>query len=286
MKPGAVRIYVLVEDHARKRGFLGQHGFSALVEVGTGRDVLRVLVDTGQDGSVVLSNASRLGLDLSKVDAIFITHGHYDHMGGLLEVLEHIGREGVLVVAHPDAFIPKFAYRNGKLISGSPRKLTPTDLEERGAIVVLSRRPVRLADNVMTTGEVKRRTDFEHVEGFLKLGSDGLEEDLLLDDQALAIDTPKGLVVITGCAHSGVVNTVFHARELMSRDEVYAVVGGFHLEGASQERITKTVEELARMGPEHMYACHCTGPRAFCAFLRAFGERARWPGSGDIIELA
>jgi len=286
MKQGAVRIYVLVEDHARKRGFLGQHGFSALVEVGTGRDVLRVLVDTGQDGSVVLSNASRLGLDLSKVDAIFITHGHYDHMGGLPTVLEHVRRKGVLVVAHPDAFVPKFAYRNGKLVPGSPGKLTPADLEEKGAIVVLSKRPVRLSNNVVTTGEVKRQTDFERVKGFLKLGPDGLEEDKLLDDQALVIDTPKGLVVITGCAHSGVVNTVLHARELMGKEEVYAVIGGFHLEGASEERIARTVEELANMRPEHIYACHCTGPRAFCAFLRAFGERARWPGSGDVIELA
>ena len=279
-----VRIYILVEDHARRRGFLGQHGFSALVEVGRGPKALRVLVDTGQDGSVVLSNARRLGLDLSNVDAVLITHGHYDHTGGLLTVLDHIGRRGLLIVAHPDAFVPKFALRD-KLIPASEPGLTTSALEEKGAFPILSRGPVRLSEDVVATGEVRRQTDFERVEGFLKLGPEGLEEDQLLDDQALVIRTDRGLVVITGCAHSGVVNTVLHAREIMGEERILAVVGGFHLEGASEERLDRTVQELLRLEPEYLFACHCTGLKAYCRFAEAFGPRFRWPGSGDVIEL-
>ncbi len=284
MSRAGVRIYVLLEDHARRRGFLGQHGFSALIEVGEGDRKTRVLVDAGQDGSVVLSNASRLGVDLSSVDAILVTHGHYDHTGGLLEVVEKC-RKGVLVVAHPDAFVPKFAYRNGKLVPGSPGRLRPEDLEGKGAVVIKARGPVKLAENVMTTGEVRRTTDFEEVKGFYKLGPDGLEEDKLLDDQALVVDSPDGLIVITGCAHSGVVNTVLHAREITGREEVLAVLGGFHLEDAGEERLEKTVRALLDLEVKYVFPCHCTGALAFCRFAKAFGDRARWPGSGDIVEL-
>ncbi len=277
---------MLVDDYARKRGFLGQHGFSALVEVeqrGSAR-LLRVLVDTGQDASVLLSNADKLGLDLGQVDAILITHGHYDHAGGLLGLLDNAGLEGKPVIMHPDALKPKFAAKPRFRFAGVLR-FSRSAIEARGAIPVLSKKPVQLSGDVWATGEVERRTPFEQVEGFLTLGPEGLVEDKLLDDQALVVRHEEGLVVITGCAHSGVVNTVLYAMKLAGEERILAVVGGFHLESANEERLAKTVEELGRLKPAQVCACHCTGLKAFCKLMAAFGPRFRRPGAGDVIEL-
>ena len=282
----SVRVYLLQDDYARKRGFLGQHGFAALVEAEGPGGTSRVLVDTGQEASTVLANAERLGVDLGRVDAILITHGHYDHNGGLLGILDQVGAEGKLVLMHPDALKPKFAIKPRFRFVGTPG-LTAGALEGRGAVLLLSREPVELAPFLRTTGEVPRQTPFEHVEGFLTLGPDGvgLVEDKLLDDQALVVRHRDGLVVITGCAHSGVVNTLLHAHELMGEERILAVLGGFHLEGASDERLRATVRELQRLEPERVYACHCTGLKAFCQLMAAFGPRFRRLGSGDVVEL-
>ena len=287
MSPGVsspVKIHVLVDDYARRRGFLGQHGFSALVEVCEPTGPLRVLVDTGQDASVVLSNAERLGLSLSNLDAILITHGHYDHAGGLLGLLEHIKPRGLLVVMHPDALKPKLAMRPHLRFIGAPG-LSKSAIEERGAIPLLSRAPARISGDVLATGEIERRTDFEHVEGFSTLGPNGLEEDRLMDDQALVVRTERGLIVLTGCAHSGLINTLRKAVELTGEERLLAVIGGFHLEGASEERLRRTVEELSALEPGLVAACHCTGLKAFCYLMRAFGPRFRRLGSGDVLEL-
>ena len=287
MSPGAsspVKIHILVEDYARRRGFLGQHGFSALVEVCEPSGPVRVLVDTGQDASVVLANAERLGLSLSNLNAILITHGHYDHAGGLLGLLEHIGPRGALVVMHPDALKPKLAMRPHLRSIGVPG-LSSSAIEERGAIPLLSRGPVRMSSSVLATGEVERRTDFELVEGFYTLGPDSLEEDRLMDDQALVVRTERGLIVLTGCAHSGLINTLLKAMDLTGEERLLAVIGGFHLEGASEERLRRTVEELSALGPGLVAACHCTGLKAFCYLMRAFGPRFRRLGSGDVLEL-
>ena len=280
-----LKVYVLVDDYARRRGFIGQHGFSALVELRGHDGTVRVLVDAGQEGRVVLANAERLGLDLSQVDAILITHGHYDHAGGLLELLEEVELRGKPLVIHPDAFKPKLAFRAGKLTFVGTSGLREEVLRAKGVVPLVSRGPIRLADGVFSTGEIKRQTDFERVEGFFTVGPGGLVEDAMLDDQALVVRLPGGLVVVTGCAHSGVVNTVLHAQELTGEKRVLAVIGGFHLEGASQEVLDETVKALKGLGPERVLACHCTGLRAFCKLQSTFGPRFERLSSGSVVSI-
>jgi len=279
------KIYVLVDDYARRRGFIGQHGFSALIELKRPDGATRVLVDAGQDARVILANARRLGLDLSQVDAVLITHGHYDHAGGLLELLSEVELRNKPVIIHPDALKPKLAFRAGKLVSAGVPGLSEDVIRARGAIPLVSRGSLKLADGILTTGEVRRQTDFERVEGFYTVGPGGLVEDPMLDDQGLVVELPAGLIIITGCAHSGVVNTILHAQELTGREHVLAVVGGFHLEGASQEVLDRTVEALKRISPEQVLACHCTGLRAFCRLQSAFGPKFKRLSSGSVISI-
>ncbi len=159
------------------------------------------------------------------------------------------------------------------------------EVEEAGGVLVLAKGPVKLAEGVVTTGEVERSTSFEGVEEFWTVADGIFVRDEMPDDQSLVIKGDEGVIVLTGCAHSGVVNTVIHAKSLMGVDRVKAVIGGFHLIGASEGRIRRTVEELRRLNPDLLAPCHCTGLKAVNAFMEAFGEKCRPPSTGDIIEI-
>jgi len=276
-----VRVTVLVEDSARRRGLVAEHGLSLLVDVEADDLSSCILLDTGSTPDTILKNADAMGVDLSRVDAIVISHGHYDHTGGLVGVLKRIGRR-IPVVAHPKAFDLKLAYRPVLRYMGGP---TMREVEEAGGVLVLAKGPVKLAEGVVTTGEVERSTSFEGVEEFWTVADGIFVRDEMPDDQSLVIKGDEGVIVLTGCAHSGVVNTVIHAKSLMGVDRVKAVIGGFHLIGASEGRIRRTVEELRRLNPDLLAPCHCTGLKAVNAFMEAFGEKCRPPSTGDVIEI-
>lgn len=245
-------------------GFLAEWGLSMLVEV----DGLRILMDTGLSFSAV-HNAQLMGVDLSAVDRIVLSHGHADHTGGLREVLRVKGE--VVVVAHPDVWSPKYVRRG----QGPPRycgvPFTREELESLGARFILSREPVRISERVLTSGEVPMVTEYEHVEDNLLVMADGgLVSDPLADDLALIIDADFGLVVVLGCAHRGAVNTLIHARKLTGKDSVYAVIGGAHLFRADGERVEMTVAELKGMGVRRLGLSHCTGFEASARLANEF----------------
>ena len=148
------------------------------------------------------------------------------------------------------------------------------------------RSPLDVAPGVMTTGEVARLESFEKVEGFCTVKDGQYCEDSIPDDQALAINLPgKGLVVITGCAHSGIINTIRHAQKITGVEELHAVVGGFHLMGADEKRIDATAKALQNLDPALVRPGHCTGQKAVCRLQEALGERCRPLATGDSIQL-
>ncbi len=257
-----VRITALVDNETHYEGpILAENGISLLVELPELN--FSLLVDTGITGDTLLNNARVLGVDLSKVNMIFLTHNHYDHTGGLLKLLKALETRP-LVVAHPEVFTLKYAILpslglNNLTFTGPPFNLK--ELEARTK-VLLTRDPVLLAKDVLTTGEIPRETNFEMVEGFYKVSGGSFVKDDLPDDQALIVRMDDGLVVLLGCGHSGVVNTVRRAISLMEEDRVKAVVGGFHLIDADEERIEATVKALKEMNVETIIPMHCTGFRA------------------------
>ena len=192
--------------------------------------------------------------------------------------------KGVPVVAHPKIFDPKFKVKPGLKFIGASFKLS--DVEAAGGIPLLVASPVKIAEGIMTTGEVERKVTFEKVEGFWTVDDGRFVEDILLDDQSLIINIEgRGLVVVAGCAHSGIINTIKHAQKITETDRVYAVLGGFHLAKADDKRIQATVNELMKLDLNFIGPCHCTGSKAVNQLAEAFGVCCRRLHTGDIVRL-
>jgi 7,8-dihydropterin-6-yl-methyl-4-(beta-D-ribofuranosyl)aminobenzene 5'-phosphate synthase len=261
-----IRITTLSENTA-SYGILGEWGLSILVEV----EDLRILVDTGLSFSAV-HNAQKMGIDLSTIDRIVLSHGHADHTGGLCEVLKQTG--GVEVVAHPGIFTDKYVRRNNQekeQYIGAP--CSQKELESLGARFNLSKGPVYISNSIVTSGEIPMVTVYEQLENTLLIKKDGaFLQDPLNDDLALFISTEFGLVVILGCAHKGMVNTLKYARQLAGQELVYAVIGGTHLFRSSDEKIEQTIIDLKDMGIQKLGVSHCTGFHASTRLAQEFGD--------------
>ena len=259
---------------------LAEWGLSILVET----DEVNILVDTGQSISAS-HNADVLGVDLSKVAKIVLTHGHYDHTGGLRQIL-HRMRKKVEVIAHPDIWAVKYSRREGQEDKYIGIPFHHQTLESLGARFNLTAKPTRITDNIMTTGEIPMVTEFEEIDAhlFVKEGA-GWQRDKLVDDQALIINTEQGLVVIVGCAHRGVINTLYHAQQLTGIKQIHTVVGGCHLTNASEERIWLTIAALRELDVQRLGLSHCTGLPAASLMAQEFGEKFFFNNAGTSIDL-
>ncbi len=267
-----VNISLLADDCAAYNsvGILAEHGLSLLVEYG-GR---RILLDTGQS-SVFARNSKRMGVDLETVSMVAISHGHYDHTGGLPHLLRTQARRK-LVVAHPDAFETKIT-KDGKEV-GSPVSLE--EVEQRFRVLLLERTRRIARDVYFLTGLERRHEDPGTVVFHIRNGR--AEPDPVLDDSSLALKTGRGLFIFCGCAHTGMLNIVNAAIDLFG-DEVYGLAGGFHLLHASGRRIGSLIARLRELRVQKVYPCHCTGIRA--TYLMQSALRAEKVGSGDVIRI-
>lgn len=277
-QPLAVEVLVLVDDYSGFSRLLGEHGFSALITVRYegGRDY-NVLLDTGASGRVLLENASRLGIDLGKVDAVVLSHRHYDHTGGLPSISHLLS--GKPLVAHPDVLKPCYSDSEGfkrfnvGLTSEARRSLG-------GFEAVLAKTPFELAPGLWFLGEVERRYDNTYaVKGFMTLSEGGLAEEPMLDDTGIAVKVGGRVVVVAGCSHSGIQNIARRARLLTNAGEVVAM-GGFHLAAADEETLNRVAEELEAEAVTEVHAGHCTGFRGEAELLKRYGERMHKIHSG------
>jgi 7,8-dihydropterin-6-yl-methyl-4-(beta-D-ribofuranosyl)aminobenzene 5'-phosphate synthase len=270
-----ITLSILVENTARGLGILGEHGLAWWIDTGAHR----VLFDTGQ-GLALMHNAARLGVDLGRADAIVLSHGHFDHVGGLEAALAAAPQAPLFL--HPRAVEAKFSGSDPK--AGARRISIPfveTESFRRGnRRVVVTAEPCEVAPGVWTTGEIPRTNDSEDTGGPFFLDAALTQPDPLLDDQALYLPTPQGVIVILGCAHAGVVNTLHHVAQLTGGAPVRALFGGLHLENASPQRMEETVSALRAIQPKQMGFCHCTGLAAIRRLWNEFPDSCRQAHAG------
>jgi len=273
-----MQVFVLSDNTAGAPCFLAEHGLSLLVRTNGGD----VLLDVGQ-GEAAMRNAEMMKLELERVEAVVLSHGHYDHTAGLPGLL--LKKGSLRVCAHPGVFDAKY-YRLGEIkrFIGIPWRRE--HLESLGARFDLDTSPRELLPGVTLTGEIPRVTDFEPGDPNLLVEKEGeLLPDPFLDDQALVVDDPRGLVIVLGCAHAGAVNTILYAREITGKNRVRAVIGGSHLAFLGPEQLERTVEELKTLGPELLAFSHCTGQAAARRLAQEFGERFVFNQTGAVINL-
>ncbi len=268
---------------------LAEHGLSLLVTVYEGEEKHTMLFDTGYTKIGVPHNLDQLGIDLSEVEAIALSHSHMDHTGSLYLILDKISGT-IPLVLHPAAFdAPRFfGLADGRRLL-FPQTLVKKDLEKQNIGLIESKTPIPLAgERIMVTGEVERVTSFEQGLPNAVLERNGkIEKDPISDDQALVINLKeKGLVVIAGCSHAGIINTIFYARKMTGIERIHAVVGGFHLSGPYFEKIIdQTLGELQKIRPQFLSPMHCTGWKAIQQMSQAFPEEFILNSVGSMITL-
>ncbi len=272
-----MRITTLVENTVNESGLLAEHGLSILLE----SDDETVLFDTGQCHAV-LHNARMMGIDLSTVGKIVLSHGHSDHTGGLGDALKASG--GAQVYGHPNVLDERYSRRKCEQRSiGIP--YTRKSLELMGAELHLSETSVQITDSIRTTGEVERLTDFETIPDRLCVMRDGiLSRDDLMDDLSLIVDGQEGVAVILGCGHSGVINTLTQVQQMIGDVPIRMIIGGIHLIDATEDRIDRTVCELGNFNIGKLALCHCTGMLAMIKLYEAFGDRVVFNHVGAQID--
>ena len=253
---------------------LAEHGFSALVKTTEEGKTHTLLFDFGFSGDGAAQNVKTLGVDLKEVEAVALSHGHSDHTGGMAKMTALIGKANVPFVVHPSVFkSPRYL----KGIEFNFPKLTRDMVKQAGLSVIETEKPYPLLNNtVLFLGEIPKQTDFEKGFPIAHCQKDGKEVwDAIEDDTSIVMNLKdKGLVILSGCAHSGIVNTVRYAMAVTGIDKVHVVMGGFHLSGPFFEPIIdRTTEELKKIHPTFIIPTHCTGRKAIMAMEKQMPEQ-------------
>ncbi|MBN2395010.1 MAG: MBL fold metallo-hydrolase, partial [Candidatus Atribacteria bacterium] len=258
-------------------GAIAEHGWAVYIETEYGN----FLFDTGQ-GKAIINNAHFFRKDLRNLQGIMISHHHHDHTGGLMQVLEYSGK--VKVYSHPELFKNSYSDRDG-IQNNIGIPFRREKLESRGAEFVFNKNLTEIVPGLMLSGEIPRRTLFEKGDEKLLIKTEkGYIKDDVIDDQTLFVNTSKGLVIILGCSHAGIINIINYAIEKTGQTHIHAIFGGTHLGPASEEAKTKSIEALKNYDIERIGTSHCTGLETSMRLFQEFKDRFFFCNVGTVVE--
>lgn len=286
----------MISNQTISKSPIAEHGFSALLEISyvyeNATKTNKFLFDTGVSKEGIVNNSDVLGINLKDIETIILSHGHFDHISGLISTLGRL-KKSVEIIAHPEAFLRRWlVYPNGNKArmdfldeeeinqaGGIIRKVDKISFLQRNANMQSKKKTNQANNRVMITGEIPRVTEFE--KGFpLQYKEQDNEinlvpDPLVSDDQALIMNVKnKGLIILTGCGHAGIVNTIKFAKKVTGIKKIYCVIGGFHLSGQDYEdSIPLTIAELTRVDPQYIVPCHCTGWKATNKIIDTMPEK-------------
>lgn len=273
-----MKINILTENRARKRGFLAEHGLSIYIE----SEEANILFDTGQS-DVYIHNASAMNVDLQQADCVVLSHGHYDHCGGLVHFPKSLKTPKIYV--QKSAFGKRYALNSdGKTYReiGIPWSLTQQDDIKNH--LVYTQVTTKIAPNVFLCGEIPFTTPFEGVPSGFFLGEEK-KKDMLQDEQMLIFNKEEGLYIFLGCSHPGVVNCLQYAKKLFPSKKINTVVAGMHLGSVDPLRLQKTMEYLANSDIQKLVPLHCTGIFAIAAMKHLLGDRCYPLCVGETLDI-
>lgn len=275
-----MKIHILTDDRVKKRGFLAEHGMSIYIE----HEDTNILFDTGQT-DVYCRNAIQMGLDLSKTNHIVLSHGHYDHCGGLVHF--PMTEELPNIYVHEAALCKRYALNPDKISYreiGIPWKLT--DYNAINKSIKFVKKNVQITSNISLVGEIPSLVSFEGIpEGFFINKNENMISDMIKDEQMLIFDTDKGLVLFLGCSHPGIINCLTYISKLFPDKAIYALIAGMHLESISPLRLQMTIQSIIDLNIQKVIPLHCTGIFAICEMKKFLDKRCSILTAGDSIEL-
>ena len=279
-----------LKDGEIRASILAEHGFSALIKTTEAGRTHTLLFDFGFSEDGAAQNAKTLGVDMREVEAAALSHGHSDHTGGLQKLTALVGKRDIPLIVHPSAFKSPRYLKFGEDFKINFPKLTREMVKEAGFAAIESATPYPLLDDtILFLGEIPRKTDFEKGFPIAHWQKDGQELwDAIEDDTSLVMNLKdKGLVIVSGCAHAGIVNTVQYAMEVTDIDKVHVVMGGFHLSGPLFEAIIdRTSQELQKIHPVYIVPMHCTGRKAIMAMEKQMPDQFILNMSGTKLTFA
>ena len=278
-----MKLTILVDNYVDSQKLKAEHGLSILIEA----DGEKILFDCGQS-DLVLSNAKVLGIDLNGITKIVLSHGHYDHTGGLMPLLKYLSRE-IDIYAHPLIFDGKFSkytdfngHSTNRYMGIGERAET---YEKKGAIFLLSKDPIQISENIYLSGQINKDINEESEDIFYTKDNNIFVKDLLHDDISIFINLPELLVIVTGCTHSGILNILGKSKDLKLNDKNLAIIGGLHLSKKDNACIDNIISELKKYNIKLLVPMHCTGFSAFGKLKNSFDSKCVFGSVGKVLEF-